>query len=481
MARIIDAFTQFFDDNGNPLVDGFLKFVESGTNNTDKNTFADVNETIANANPVPLDGAGRCPNVFGTGAYNVISYTNAMVQIQQFDPVSADTLLGNFSNWDSATIYDEGSIVIGSDGLYYRSITADNQNQNPISSPGQWEQFKFIGIWNTNITYTTGDSVYGSNGFLYISLTGSNLGNDPTTDANNWEQYKFVGIWNTSITYASGDSVYASDGFLYLSRVDSNLGNDPISDAVNWRPGTLNRYVKGADIISANDLPLPDGVSADVTGTTDINGVAESLAGTLVVYQFDDVLTLKHDTAASAGFDSLDLPTDADIPTTAGDIIVLESQGAGNPYRTISYKKADGTAVALITEDDFAPITAGSLYRISLPTESGIDKVETSLTFVTQNQSIIVPRTGEYQVTFDIKQVGTATAHGRIYRNASTGYTGDVAFGTEQTTASATFVTMTETLDLNAGDVLTLYVKRTGGTSADTRDFRIDSAIKQYG
>ena len=97
MARIIPAFFQFFDDNGDPLVDGFLKFVESGTNNTDKDTFADINETIANANPVPLDAAGRCPNVFGSGAYNVISYTSAMVQIQQFDPVSGDVFQGAFS------------------------------------------------------------------------------------------------------------------------------------------------------------------------------------------------------------------------------------------------------------------------------------------------------------------------------------------------------------------------------------------------
>jgi len=301
MARIIDAFTQFFDDNGDPLVNGFLKFVESGTNNTDKDTFADVNESIPNANPVPLDGAGRCPNVFGTGAYNVISYTNAMVQIQQFDPVSADTLLGAFSGWDSVTIYDEGDIVVGSNGLYYRSITADNQNQNPVSSPGQWEEFKVIGIWNTNITY------------------------------------------------ASGDSVYGSDGFLYTSRVGSNLGNNPTTDATNWRPGTLNRYTKGADIASANDLPLPDGVSADVTGVITINGVGESLAGTLVVYQFDGILTLKHNTAASAGFDSVDLPGDADITTAAGDIIVLESQGAGNLYRVISYEKADGSSTVIQT------------------------------------------------------------------------------------------------------------------------------------
>jgi len=479
MARIIDPFAQFLDDNGDPLVDGFLKFVESGTNNTDKDTFADVNESIANANPVPLDGAGRCPNVFGTGAYNVISYTNAMVQIQQFDPVSADASLGAFSDWDSVTIYDEGDIVIGSDSLYYRSITTDNQNQNPISSPGQWEQFKFIGIWNTNITYTTGDSVYGSNGFLYVSRSGSNLGNDPISDFTNLEQYRFVGIWNTNFTYAAGDSVYASDGFLYLSRVGSNTGNDPISDATNWRPGALNRYTKGADIASANDLPLPDGVSADVTGTTDINGVADSLPGTFVVYQFDDVLTLKHNTAASAGFDSIDLPGDLDITTKAGDIIVLESQGSGNLYRTISYTRSDGATIALIVEEDFTVITAGSSYRYSF-NESEAATTNSAYTKITPY--LIIQRSGTYQFVFDMKATGTgASVEARIYRNAPTGYSGDVAFGTEQTTNSLIYVTKTESLAVNAGDIISIYAKVQAFSSVEVIDFKIESLAKQYG
>jgi hypothetical protein len=191
MPRIIDAFQQFFDDNGDPLVNGKLKFVVSGTNNTDKDTFADINETIANSNPVILSGAGRCPNVFGSGSYNIISYTSDDVQIQQFDPVSGDTLEGAFSVWNAITIYGEGDLVTGSDGLYYRSIASGNQNQDPISTPGQWEEVKFVGVWNTDVTYDSGDSVYGSDGILYLSLINANLGNDPTTDDANWRSYLF--------------------------------------------------------------------------------------------------------------------------------------------------------------------------------------------------------------------------------------------------------------------------------------------------
>lgn len=186
MARIIDALTQFFDDNGDPLINGKLKFVESGTNNTDKDTFADISETIVNSNPVLLDGAGRCPNIFGTGSYNVILYTSADVQIAQFDPVSGDTFAGAFSNWNSATIYAEDDIVTGSDGKYYRSIVGANQNQDPTTSPGQWEEVQLLGVWNTNVTYATNEIV-SYQGVFYASVGDGNIGNVPLGDVTNWK------------------------------------------------------------------------------------------------------------------------------------------------------------------------------------------------------------------------------------------------------------------------------------------------------
>jgi hypothetical protein len=263
MARIIDAFTQFFDDNGDPLADGKLKFVESGTNNTDKDTFADINETIKNANPVLLDGAGRCSNVFGTGAYNVISYTSADVQIQQFDPVSGDTFEGAFTDWDAVTIYDEGALVTGSDGLYYRSIASGNQNQNPTSTPAKWEQVKFVGVWNNDVTYSLGVSVYGSDGILYNSLAGTNLGNDPTTDSTKWGN-SAIPTWIVGATYSTGNLVFGSNGFLYSSNTDSNIGNDPISDSVNWE----NVAVQGDQIQSVTGTVAANALTAGLNPST---------------------------------------------------------------------------------------------------------------------------------------------------------------------------------------------------------------------
>lgn len=192
MPRVIDAFEQFFDDAGDPLVNGWLKFLVSGTNNTDKNTYADINETIANTNPVQLDAAGRCPNVFGPGSYRVISFTNDPVldvpdvQLQPFDPVGGDAGTGQLTDWNAESIYSLTSYVLGSNGLIYHSIINPNQGNDPISSASSWEEARFIGIYNVNVTYGDGDVVQTTNGNLWAAQ-GATTGDDPSTDdGSNW-------------------------------------------------------------------------------------------------------------------------------------------------------------------------------------------------------------------------------------------------------------------------------------------------------
>lgn len=312
MARIIDAFEQYFDDNGDPLGDGFLQFLESGTNNTDKDTFADISEKIANANPVPLDGAGRCPNVFGTGSYNVISYAedpnnpgNPGQQIQQFDPVSGDAFQGALSSWNSATIYGEGDLVTGSDGNYYRSLTTNNQNQDPATSPGQWEEVQFLGVWNTNITYAANDLVLGSNGFIYTSRTAGNLANDPTTDTT------------------------------------------------NWRPGSNIRFVKGADLttsdVAAGVLTLgTDGNYFDFTGTDTITSIVTGIGVGAVFKIHFDAAAILTDSA------DLELPGGANYTTAAGDEFEFIEYAAGD-VRCTGYALASGQSIV-----DIGVITLGT-------------------------------------------------------------------------------------------------------------------------
>ncbi len=157
MARIIAAFTQFFDNAGNPLIDGKLKFFESGSNNTDKDTFKDAAMTsgMENTNPVDLDGAGRLAfSVFGTGTYNVILFDSDDVQIQQFDPVGATSSGGQLGPWLATEIYDQGDIVRGTNNKYYQSVNNDNNNKNPVTSPAEWDLITIVKSYIGNATGT---------------------------------------------------------------------------------------------------------------------------------------------------------------------------------------------------------------------------------------------------------------------------------------------------------------------------------------
>ena len=323
MPRVIDAFAQFFDDNGDPLVNGFLAFKESGTNNTDKDTFADINETIANANPVPLDGAGRCPNVFGTGTYNAISYEedvnnpgNPGQQIQQFDPVNIAETEGQFSDWSSATTYSIGDLVIASDGNYYRSLINNNENQDPTVSAGQWEEIKFIGIWNINVTYDSGDSVYGSDGVLYLSLTAANIANNPTTDSTNWKSY--MDNNSPNVLDNVGFTATVATKALTFALKTRNLIDPTVTDKVRaaFRSETLT--TGDYDVIEAGaalDVVIPDGATL---------GFIASENNYIYLYAINNAGAIEF-AVAGQEFDSSVLHTTVAIDATADSGSVLYS------------------------------------------------------------------------------------------------------------------------------------------------------------
>jgi len=186
MARFGEIGKQYFDDAGDPLILGKLYFYESGTT-TDKDTFADVNLSITNTNPVILTAAGRQPNVFFNGSARVILTKNDDTQIEVRDPEGGETGSGQFETWNALTIFNEGDIVIASNARYYRSFTDNNQGNDPTTTPTEWEEVEFLKIWNVSVTYDLNATVKGSDGLFYRSLVGSNIGNDPTLDAGaNW-------------------------------------------------------------------------------------------------------------------------------------------------------------------------------------------------------------------------------------------------------------------------------------------------------
>ena len=228
MARFGDLDTQYFDDAGDPLAYGRVYFYESGTT-TPKTTYADVNNSIPNPNPVLLTAAGRQPNIFFDGVARAILTNSSDVQIAVRDPVG-ETATDFGDQWVATKIYGATDVVLGSDGIYYRSLINGNQNNNPVTSSGYWTLLYSV-EWNSGITYDIGSVVTYENQ-QYQSLQSSNIGNNPASATAYWVGLSFA--WLASATYSEGMNAVGTDGVLYTSLQNSNTGNDPATSPAYW-------------------------------------------------------------------------------------------------------------------------------------------------------------------------------------------------------------------------------------------------------
>lgn len=306
MARIIPAFAQFFDGEGNPLVEGFLKFTVSGTNATDKDTFADVNETVKNLNPLPLDAEGRCPSAFGSGAYRATLYDGDMQQIDQFDPVSDTAGQVTFVAWESTAAYNISEVVVGDDLLLYRSLKNVNQSNVPAVDSEYWELVDFERAYNVNVTYQIGDRCIDSMGNTYRSLTADNLGNTPVSSPTNW------------VLLSQLTSIYA----------DSGAADAYVLSAVNAlaKPGA---YYRG---LQATFLPSNANTGASTVNIEEL-GVKKILTVADAAVAADDIVTsnyceLIYDSALDSGAGAFALRKLV-VPNKDGVLIVQDQKAAG--------------------------------------------------------------------------------------------------------------------------------------------------------
>lgn len=302
MPRFINPVPQYLDDAGNPLAEGKLFFFESGTG-TDKDTFADVNEKIDNTNPVILSGSGRAPNIFYTGDAKVILSNADETQFWERDPVSTGGSEGAIGDdWDSITIYNINDVAELS-GVFYVSITNNNQNNNPASTASAWTQFDLLKRWNTLETYNAGDPVT-AGGRFYTSAAGSNLGNDPATDnTGKWiseagkTENLLIGNFRVNQREVSGSvvlgvGVYGHDRFRggsagcsYTFATSANVTTITIS------VGTLEQVIEGANIQSGTHVLGWEGTAQGRIdgGSYGALGVTATLTGgTNAVIEFND-------------------------------------------------------------------------------------------------------------------------------------------------------------------------------------------------
>jgi len=191
VGRFNDLVDQYLDDAGDPLISGFIKVEESG-GGADKDTFADINLTILNANPIPLSAAGIPPNVFFNGNARMILFANDGLgapgeQIRVLDPLPGAGVAGDsFESWDALVQYDLNDIVKASNERFYKSIANGNIENDPVTTSGFWMETRLVDVFDLAYTYQTGQLVIASDGVIYQSAGDGNIGNDPVGDQLNW-------------------------------------------------------------------------------------------------------------------------------------------------------------------------------------------------------------------------------------------------------------------------------------------------------
>jgi hypothetical protein len=253
MPRYVNPVTQYTDSQGELLVEGFLRFEESGTN-TLKPVYHDADLTIQATNPVKLDGAGRVPSLFTSGSYKVTAFKNDGVgglgeQQWERDPVGSES--GEFgADWDSATTYGINEIVLGSDGAYYESIANNNVANDPTTTPSAWSELVWFHVWNSLETYAQFDLVKGSDGIVYYSVLGSNLGNDPISDdGTNWLTAATV-----STTTLKGVALKSTQ-----AKVDAGTDDDSYVTPLQYETNIASRLAfRGVSAYSTASTSIPN-------------------------------------------------------------------------------------------------------------------------------------------------------------------------------------------------------------------------------
>lgn len=155
MGRYSNPRTQYLDGNGDPYDSGKLYFYEAGTT-TALDTYSDSALSVANANPVILDSAGRAPaSIFLLGRnYKVVLKDKNDATIWTEDNVTADDEVNTIAALSALAVPDNGRVVVvhgyyaqgdhdGSKYIYDSSSTATADGGSvitPDSAPatGRW-------------------------------------------------------------------------------------------------------------------------------------------------------------------------------------------------------------------------------------------------------------------------------------------------------------------------------------------------------
>jgi hypothetical protein len=346
MARFGDLDTQYFNDAGDPLVNGKVFFFESGTT-TPKPTFADVNFTIPNAHPVILTAAGRQPNIFFQGTAKAILATSAGVQILVRDPVGETS--STFGNpWIASKDYNANDVVQGSNGDFYVSLINGNVNNNPVTTTGSWT-FLYSVEWNQGTTYKVG-SVVTYETIVYQSLQNANLNKNPSTQAAFWVPIQLA--YSATQTYAIHANVVGTDGILYTSLQNSNTGNTPASSPTFW-VGTSAAAAASASAAAA---------SASTATTQATNAAASASTATTQATNAATSASTATTQAGIATTQASNASTSASAASTSASNAATSASNAAATYDLFDDRYLGAKASDPTVDNDGNPLVTGAMF-----------------------------------------------------------------------------------------------------------------------
>lgn len=245
--RLLGQFTQFFLNSGLVNNGGSITFYETDLT-TLKNTYSDPALTILNANPVPLDAAGRLStDVWGSGVYGAVLKNSLGTTIQTLNNIQSGS--------------DPGLVIPTLVASQFLSNDGSNLLWQPVLQPPDptGQSGKVLGndgsnlLWQTLPTVSSGSSGAGSftigtilvqTGFGILPATGTNTTNFNVTFGTPYSNPPyFVGLTQndgSGVTSSGRLLILASlsesaTGFICWGDINATSGEAPISRATNFK------------------------------------------------------------------------------------------------------------------------------------------------------------------------------------------------------------------------------------------------------
>jgi len=141
------------------------------------------------------------------------------------------------------------------------------------------------------------------------------------------------------------------------------------------------------------------------------------------------------------------------------------ADSSGSLHAKVTKVKEEVSDINFVLNTGVLPPQAQASDSIRLSSDS--EKCLDPFTTWTKAKEIKVLRTGYFRVSFDIRVEGSSTVYGEVYRN-------DSPYGGTRSTTSTTYVSFSQDLFFEMGDLVQLYVKAaTADVYVYVRNFRI--------